>query len=225
MASFHPFKRLPLELRQRIWDLGIEPRRIHLGELPSPAHPLLHVCAESRSYLQHHYVKVTINKPPHYAWINLDVDIICLSDHQLVYPTFDIGPMKRLSVSTKDAEWFWWHIPDLLVDMQSLEDLEIRPSPASVAPDADWWREWDSLMEMWYYADSPVQFHTRIVSPYSGHQVPEIRPDNYLKVERDARRRQLLDVSDSEDDVDAPHRFRAGWRHAPGCKCPSQRSA
>jgi hypothetical protein len=64
MSTFHPFSRLPYELRVRIWDMTVEPRTIdvevrrrdHLqnvgkfltssAEVPA----VLQVCRESRNY-------------------------------------------------------------------------------------------------------------------------------------------------------------------------------
>ncbi|KAH7303637.1 hypothetical protein B0I35DRAFT_446345 [Stachybotrys elegans] len=229
MSSFPLFKRLPLELRQRIWTMAMEPRLIHVrngSTLPGPP-TLMHACAESRSHLRRHYVQAFggDGSGP-YAWVNFDMDTICVSDWELSKNVLQDAPVKHLSVTTSDdGEFFWYRDTGVVVGIKSLQHLEVRPLSQTPGYKVDWWREWDSLMELWYYADVPVPFRTTIIGPYPGHKVPEITPDNYLRVERDARRERepLDDVSDSEDDVDAPHRYRA-WRHAPGCDCPSQQA-
>jgi hypothetical protein len=61
-STFYPFGRLPLELRQHIWELAIEPREVQIKSefdfdpwyyySPTPVPAVLQVCRESRHYLE-----------------------------------------------------------------------------------------------------------------------------------------------------------------------------
>ena len=78
------------------------------------------------------------------------------------------------------------------------------------------------MMEMYYFRDDPVPFDVRIFGPLDVDvDVPEINRHNYLKVERDHRRRCFAEnpedfdpyeISDDDDDVGGPGRFRTGCR-------------
>ncbi|KAK8012944.1 hypothetical protein PG991_010319 [Apiospora marii] len=61
--------------------------------------------------------------------------------------------------------------------------------------DNDWWCGWDSMTEMMYFRDDPVPFYVRILGP-PDIDVPEVNRHNYLKVERDDRRRRLAEHPD-----------------------------
>lgn len=99
MSTFHPFPRLPLELREWVWELSLEPRTVRVSKnpidketarifcyQPPPAlpQPVLHACAESRSYLLCYYTKAFADLDgTKYHWINLDVDSIQIDDYNM----------------------------------------------------------------------------------------------------------------------------------------------
>jgi hypothetical protein len=237
MPDFHPFPRLPLELRQSIWEFAMEPREVAVGwglkfrPLTQPP-PILHVCAEARSHLQGHYTKsFTRGSPSKFSLVNFDVDTVYCSVSCLAScRDSDLPSVQRLIVECWESEHFFRDSGRALYMASSLRSVTIL----HYGPDAegeDWWMGWDSMMEEWYYRDDPVAFRARIISLEDPHHI-EINQDNYLKLERDWRRAHqptleeepdYQGMSDSEDDVDAPWRFRMGYRHVEGCSCPSRR--
>lgn len=99
MATFHPFPRLPFELRDLIWGFSVEPRIVELdvdyelnyidstricpwrymvSSTPTPA--VLQVCQEARNHGSYKKVFTELASPfgvgPQYIWANLEVDII-----------------------------------------------------------------------------------------------------------------------------------------------------
>lgn len=237
-ATFQHFTMLPLELRQRIWELSIESRRIPVGGFPHdiynealrppPAPPpaVFQVHSEARSYLKRYYTKAfTTESPSRYTWINFEIDTVFL--RQWAIPRFwaELRSVRHLSIEIDDGESFYLDHIITAADCPFLESLELRPCNAG---SNTWTREWDQYMAMCYYRDNPVHFRTTVVCPIPGHPVPELNPENYLKTDRDLVRklhRKYPESWDSdfdpwESDQD-PERCEAGWRHAPGCACPS----
>jgi hypothetical protein len=237
MPDFHPFPYLPLELRQNIWEFAMEPREVAVGcalklrSLTQPP-PILHVCAEARSHLQRHYTKSFTRKlPSKLSLVNFDIDTVyCSADYLPSCRDSDLPSVQRLIVECWESEFFFRDSGRALYMASTLRSVTILHH----GPDAEgenWWMGWDSMMEEWYYRDDPVAFRTRIISLEDPHHT-EVDQDNYLKLERDLRRahQPTLEeepdypgMSDSEDDVDAPWRFRMGYRHVDGCNCPSRR--
>ncbi|KAH7361685.1 hypothetical protein B0T11DRAFT_338669 [Plectosphaerella cucumerina] len=239
-TSFPKFGLLPLEIRQRIWELSMERRRVPVGDFPvisdewgaesgprPPAVPppaVLQACVESRSYLDRYYVKAfTIVSPPRYTWINFDMDTVCLRQRTVEKFTKDVLPIRYLSIdgiSTEEYEG-WIAYIDSCVPL--LADLEIRPIHEPV----EWWVRWEALMTLWYYNDHPKPFRTTIIGPADYQFVPELTQDNFAKVRRDHLRRQYTEkpenflpgteMWDSDDDECHPD-----WRHVPGCECPPE---
>ena len=98
-AAFHPFPKLPGELRNAIWELSIHPREVVIKgrphwtesyddlqswpfELYSSTEPLgaLQACRESRSLISSprcNYTRAfSIPNSPRYTWVNFDIDTI-----------------------------------------------------------------------------------------------------------------------------------------------------
>ncbi|KAH6677824.1 hypothetical protein F5X68DRAFT_213280 [Plectosphaerella plurivora] len=244
--SFHLFSLLPLELRQRIWVMSMEPRRVRIGDFsntqyykpewasvtpPAPPPTLLHACAESRFHLERHYRKIGAGKPdPQYIWINFDLDTVCIRELFLEDFPIELSLIRHLCIDSIDSENFWWLTNDHLhaSSMPLLEDLLIQTQSRGKG----WWREWDSKMRMFYYNDSPRPFRTRIVCPFvEDDEVPDLTTDNWIKVDRRHRRKMLrehpewyapdFEVSDSEDDLYASGRFHKTNHHSrTDCACP-----
>lgn len=244
--AFHLFELLPLELRHRVWELSMEPRRVPVGRFrpvvtgssPPPRPPriappriappaVLHVCAESRSYLQRYYLRAFAEtSPPRYTLINFDMDTVCTRQETVLdlYENFraDFFRIKHLSVDTNDCDYFHDHIVSHCEWLPLLQALEIRP----VHEHSTWWLPWDSLMKEWYYRDDAVRFWTTIISPVDHDRFAEINPDNYLQAERHRIRNQYAEMPeqydsdfeawDSDDEV-----CHVGWRHMSACECPS----
>lgn len=254
MTTFFPFPRLPLELRRRVWEMSVEPREVAVGpglvrrgRSPPPA--WLQVCGEARTYFRTKYRKVYGSEENldvgglqqkeqdfHiYAWVNVDIDVVYCSQYPLKQVTCELPSVRWLIVETRDEEfWFYRDCSPLTDICSALETVTILHPPPSrpggvVRFDNRWWSEWDSWMESVYFTCAPVTFRTRIIWP-EFPEAGEVNPDNYLKLERDARREtkarypdfweEGYEVSDDDDErMSAPHRFRTGFRHADGCNC------
>ncbi|KAI1353219.1 hypothetical protein F5Y01DRAFT_63619 [Xylaria sp. FL0043] len=252
MSTFHPFPRLPLEIRQQIWDLSVEPREVAIGQplrrrRRSQPPPLLQACSESRSWIQRRYTKFfeTKTTPARegqpkqdcliYSWVNVNTDTVYCDQCALEKVANGLPFVRWFIIEVDDPELWYYNYCSTLSHMdRALETVTIlHPPPFSKTTpfDSRWWGEWDDWMEILYFRCDPVQFYTRIVWP-EHPEAGEINPDNYLKIERDARRElwgrnpdEWGEVSDDDDDrMSAPGRFRLGWRHVPGCNCSYQRS-
>ncbi|OPB46288.1 hypothetical protein A0O28_0064090 [Trichoderma guizhouense] len=95
MSTFHPFPRLPIELRLRIWDLTAFPRMVHVmrqcidehGEpglqymaTSTPCAAVVQVCRESRRHAPYRRA-FTTGAEPRYIWVNFESDMICNDDN------------------------------------------------------------------------------------------------------------------------------------------------
>ncbi|KAK3291329.1 uncharacterized protein B0H64DRAFT_410362 [Chaetomium fimeti] len=241
--KFCPFMRLPLELRQQIWEMAIDPREVVFGRLHddqqcqvewSPPPPVLAACAESRCDMQRFYTKAFLRPfpysqtPPKYCWVNFDVDTIHLVDHQLEGFSH-IPSIRQLVLETRGGGHFerGYSRPFLRADL-SLEKLTILDLGA--APPESWWFSWISYMELFYFGCDAVSFDTTIV-----HDGLELTRDTWLSVDRAWRRKMIqqifgeyLDHRESDDGVlaaeDDPRMSmcRRTWRHVEWCTCPNK---
>jgi hypothetical protein len=84
METFHPFPRLPFELRIQIWlsaaILGrvVKVRKLRLNKhwsSPTPAPAVTRACRESRKYCAYHQIFV-VEDSPRYIWSCLEIDVI-----------------------------------------------------------------------------------------------------------------------------------------------------
>ncbi|RSL72596.1 hypothetical protein CEP53_000992 [Fusarium sp. AF-6] len=90
MATFHPFPRLPFELRARIWEMTVEPRQVEFriktpiwtfrtlyatSTTPIPA--VMQACHESRN-LGLYQRGLEVGDEPRYIWVNFDIDLISI---------------------------------------------------------------------------------------------------------------------------------------------------
>jgi 2EXR family protein len=204
---------------------------IHFSTAPPPPPPIvlppaiLHACTESRSYLEQYYVRFSAtDSSPRYVWVNLDLDTLCMRQRTLVELPRKLPPIKHLSIDCNDSDYFYdyaWRDVDRL---PFLEDLEIRPVPES----RYWWAVWYSVMRDLYYHNNPSRYRTTIIRPVDTltEEVPEINPENYLKVQRHYTRIRFAEMPDTfppdfeawDSDDEECH---PGWRHVPGCGCSS----
>ncbi|KAF2966457.1 hypothetical protein GQX73_g7083 [Xylaria multiplex] len=153
-ATFHPFPKLPAELRIQIWTLAAGPRILHIRVFPktpkmypeledlgyaspTPAPAVLHACRESRLIAP--YQKAFFTSTPvrggnetKYIWVNFQQDMICLADYQLKR----LGPYRadierlRFSVPTgQNGDFFYSYFFDksheILRDFSALRELHI----------------------------------------------------------------------------------------------------
>ncbi|KAI1406265.1 hypothetical protein F4819DRAFT_241646 [Hypoxylon fuscum] len=99
MSTFHPFPRLPAELRVCIWAFAVEPRVVEVRVVPenplkvqrlvspTPVPAILQTCQEAR-YLglyKQAFSEVTATKvnavagaESRYVWLNLDIDMVSI---------------------------------------------------------------------------------------------------------------------------------------------------
>ncbi|PTB69950.1 hypothetical protein BBK36DRAFT_1110294 [Trichoderma citrinoviride] len=100
---FHPFPRLPTELRLRIWALAATPRLVHISvrqteldrwkrialndfSLPMPSPAVMHVCRKSRlcAPYQKAFFTIVPGEPEHrYVWVDFERDMVWLANSQL----------------------------------------------------------------------------------------------------------------------------------------------
>ncbi|KAI1307200.1 hypothetical protein F5Y03DRAFT_383941 [Xylaria venustula] len=125
--TFHPFPRLPAELRFQIWTLTANQRIVHLGWSPkicwvfnikpknfgysshTPVPAVLHVCRESRQIAPY---KKTFSTPTltqsgtetKYIWVNFQKDTICIADHQLEWLRPYQADIERLRIVVANAD-------------------------------------------------------------------------------------------------------------------------
>src|SRR6187402_1867975 len=125
LDTFHPFPRLPKEIRIEIWKLHLvtmPPRTLTVlsypparwtHELqhffsPDPVPPLLHVSQEARMEALPFYTKAFSNGlSPRYIWTNFFLDTIRMDSYNLTRVDFvDKAHIQQLIVEASDSEWF-----------------------------------------------------------------------------------------------------------------------
>lgn len=238
MSTFCPFPRLPLEVRQSIWAMALTPRAVGVGDSwtgqkRGPLPPLLEACREARSFLlaYGYYIKSFVDpKSGQYQYVNFTVDTVHLYQYDLDKYPREAPQIRWLAVGGRDSESFTRNHSLHLRTMSALKLVTIIHQESGPGHN-EWWSGWDTLMETYYFRDDPKPFDVRILGP-PDVEVPEITRHNYLHVEREQHRKLWAEhpdlyesdheVSDTDDELDTPGRFRLGWRHVRGCNCPSR---
>ncbi|EHK18388.1 uncharacterized protein TRIVIDRAFT_225704 [Trichoderma virens Gv29-8] len=152
MSTFHPFPRLPIELRIRIWNLTAFPRivrvRTHMrrrwvtvGETlvqyvasSTPCPPVMQVCHESRQHAPYEQA-YTNGFEPRYIWINFETDMICLEENKdplsLANPLAldpheeDIQRLRFSINKEADSEWFFHFGNQQLSSFSSVKEIHL----------------------------------------------------------------------------------------------------
>ena len=238
--SFHPFPRLPLELRQQIWELSIAPREIVIvgnvttffrhGRQASPPPPLLLASGESRSYCQLLYTKVYLlddsgnpREPVKYSWINFDLDDVYMRDSDFMHFSA-IALVRRLTLVSPDGDYFFYHVQHILWNAKALEALTIIDVEGSAA--VSWYISWSDFMETRYLTCDPVPYYTKIV-----YDDLVLTPENMVQFERAWYKTQWdpeleeeygSDMAISDDDADPRDSRRRKWQHTKECTCPQK---
>ncbi|KAK7995999.1 hypothetical protein PG991_015466 [Apiospora marii] len=187
MSQFHPFPRLPPELRHQIWRMSMVPRELVLyafNKRPAPP-AILHACSESRNHLQQrsksssHYVKVfqVYENRAIYLWVNFDLDTIYADPFALEdLPEAELARIQRLTTEGVSPSYFAYnHALTLRWAMPALRDVTILSMDRDRARrDAQkpWWKPWAPLFEMLFYPPeewdvdpNPASFYLRILRP------------------------------------------------------------
>jgi len=241
---FHPFPRLPLELRHQIWEFCVAPREVIIvghgsyfrhGRQASPPPPLLLASAESRSYCQKFYTKAYLLDEPNpapgilkYSWINFDLDDIYMNAED--FTTFSAIPLaQRLTLVSGDGDYFFYHVGHILTRTQAKALKMLTIIDKEGGPAESWYSGWDYFMEMRYYRCDPEPYYTKIV-----YDDIVLTPDNMLKFDRESYKRERLpdleenpdeygsDVAISDDEADPRDSRRRDWRHTKDCTCPQK---
>ncbi|KAH7140617.1 hypothetical protein EDB81DRAFT_869979 [Dactylonectria macrodidyma] len=93
MATFHPFPRLPFEIRTQIWEMTVEPRDLDVRSKnqyetwgktyyltsSTPIPGVMQACHESRN-LGLYQRAFSYGEQPRYIWANFENDFICIPD-------------------------------------------------------------------------------------------------------------------------------------------------
>lgn len=124
MSTFHPFLRLPFELRAQIWEMTVEPRTVTVYVKPftglrsgprrlfsrTPVPATLHSCQEARKHnlYEKKFSDLGDRKENErrYVWMNLDIDMIDINGcdfrhYKTVAPT-----IRRLKFSAENEPPF-----------------------------------------------------------------------------------------------------------------------
>ncbi|KAH6640360.1 hypothetical protein F5144DRAFT_560078 [Chaetomium tenue] len=225
MASpkFYPFMRLPLELRQQIWEMSADPREVDFSQLednttndsrrqPRPCAaaappPLLTACTESRAHMQRFYTQTSLlpshapqtppsETSPPYCWVNLAADTVRLADRQL--PTFShLAALRKLVVETRGGHFE--RSSGLLLTrpgmaLQELTILDLGPSP-----EESWWFPWIAYMELFYYGCDAVAFDTTVLHHDDG--LEPLTRENWLRVDRAWRKKMLAQIFEGHPEL------------------------
>ncbi|KAL7913908.1 hypothetical protein GGI35DRAFT_229325 [Trichoderma velutinum] len=143
MSTFHPFPRLPQELRAHIWSLAAHHRLVHVSwktrwesgkretlhvSTPTPPPPAMQVCRESRQHAPYRRA-FALGSEPRYIWVNFEIDMICLQDFFLQDLESHKLDIQRLRITAKcgwsSYETFGnWDIDDLR-DFPALKEIHV----------------------------------------------------------------------------------------------------
>ncbi|KAH7007286.1 hypothetical protein EDB80DRAFT_456810 [Ilyonectria destructans] len=120
MSTFHPFARLPLELRTRIWEMTVEPRNVEvrfkdefrvegsvyywMSSTPGPG--ILQACHEARN-LGLYQRAFSFGNKPRYTWVNFEMDMISLGDTDIRNIVDERLDIRRLRFERESDEWFF----------------------------------------------------------------------------------------------------------------------
>lgn len=209
MSQFHQFLRLPLELRQQIWHMSMEPRELVICGIKRgstakwPAPPaVLHACRESRTHLRQrsksasYYVKAfqIYQNRAVYLWVNFALDTVYAHPSALGNcADADLAQIQRLVLEGVSSAFFVEeHAETLRRQMPALRHVTVLSMDIDRNRDArqPWWTSWALLFELLYYPpaereEDPASFYLRVLRP--DDEPPAIRtpdelnPDNYHK--------------------------------------------
>ncbi|KAL2072017.1 hypothetical protein VTL71DRAFT_11360 [Oculimacula yallundae] len=215
MDTFHPFPRLPKELRIKIWKHYLHPlqprvlaihNRTSDGTLPDHLHffspdpvpALLNVCQESREVALPFYTKAFANGVnPRYVWTNFSLDTFEMNAFDILYiHDDDKSRIEKLILEASDSGWFEDSQREEFEPMGRLRWLRI----ISIEP---LWK-WDELinymredlMESFAHDPNYVLPDIRILQKGTDE---EMNIDNYEEVTRIGRERFMAEYAARTD--------------------------
>ncbi|KAI2471450.1 hypothetical protein F4781DRAFT_111799 [Annulohypoxylon bovei var. microspora] len=130
MSTFHPFPRLPTELRLYIWALAVEPRVVEVRVVPdhplkvqrlvspTPVPAILQTCQEARdlglykrglSEVTATKVNAAAGAESRYVWLNLDVDMVSIGKTSFRAFAPVASSIKRLRFERENSDESFYH--------------------------------------------------------------------------------------------------------------------
>ncbi|KAH0593955.1 hypothetical protein MHUMG1_08278 [Metarhizium humberi] len=128
MATFHPFPRLPFELRAMVWALAAEPRTVQIdvdyaerinpqvgqsdvmgiycSSTPVPA--VLHTCQESRKQSPYEKLFYSEETEPCYVWVNFDLDMFDIGTGHVNILFRNRSRVRRLKFEFDHTQYDCW---------------------------------------------------------------------------------------------------------------------
>ncbi|RYP50302.1 hypothetical protein DL768_004155 [Monosporascus sp. mg162] len=171
MTTFHPFPRLPPELRARIWELTIEPRTVevrivhkdpivppdalsenrrsvsHMVSL-TPVPATLQACQEARNQglYQQAFSEIAGSDDVgrRYIWLNLEIDMISIGTTAFSHFTPVAPIIKRLKFEREISNEYYYHWEsEALLDFVNVKEIHVVC--------ADGMRAWHGTSEEHYW--------------------------------------------------------------------------
>ncbi|KAH7363932.1 hypothetical protein BKA65DRAFT_125313 [Rhexocercosporidium sp. MPI-PUGE-AT-0058] len=180
LNTFHPFSRLPKEIRIQIWRAhltSMEPRTLTIrSDYPNnftrplqyfrssnPVPSVLHICRESRLEALSFYVAAFTNgSSPRFTWTNFHFDTINLTEWDLCkLSQLDKTRMRQMIVESISADYFHGECRGEFKDMADLARLKIIST--------------ESLYAWEYLIGSMRKNFIRDFANIPGYVCPEIR--------------------------------------------------
>ncbi|KAK6857744.1 hypothetical protein PG995_005443 [Apiospora arundinis] len=105
MGTFHPFLRLPTELRLQIWDLTITPRTVSIYALEPLSPAPMRACAEARAQYRESYTAATFLDPARPLWVHFGLDTIAASHYDVRhFALATLVAVRRLRLAVEEDE-------------------------------------------------------------------------------------------------------------------------
>lgn len=202
MATFHPFPRLPSELRARIWELTVEPRTVDLrvkhrhtiipGDTPvpylvssTPVPAALQTCQEARNQGLYQQAFSEIAGPDgagrRYVWVNLEIDMVSIGT-SLFANYKPVAPViQRLKFERENSSEFFYHS-----EVQELRDF-VNVKEIHVVC-ADGMRAWHLATEEHYWPCG--EENVFMIDPHDGRMMRGLEMDEMFDQELEEAYRQ-----------------------------------
>ena len=226
MANFHPFPRLPLELRIQIWasastdDRVLKIRRRRLSRSywsPTPVPAVIRACCESRKHCSYQKSFVVASSP-RYIWADFGSDTLQMLGSTMCGLVEDkhveINEIQRLRIEMSldgmrddyEEEFFYHKYSHRIRDLPRLEGCDVLVNDGLVS--------WTSLIEDVYWGACP-KHKVRIVDAKTGEWIWRDTAGPYadwIYTDRGATRdyQRIVDVWNEEGREEAMMRMEEG---------------
>lgn len=179
MATFHPFSRLPLELRIKIWEYATEDRVLRVRKTgypnkvywsPTPVPVITRACRESRKY--NSYRKAFIISPsPRYIWANFDSDVIQMSSWLLAEEIMERNEIMHLRIELVNehgwdgSDFFYHDYCHKLREFAKLENVQVLVKAGELP-------QWTAFIKETYWGACPSR-NVKMVDAETGMWINE----------------------------------------------------